>query len=362
MRQAVLVGAPLLVVVLGADAAQGLLRGGPDARAAGVISAVEMSVVLVGALMTRRGVRPEPVAMALLLTIYAVTTFKPGVVQVSSDLSLAYLAMVLLASSLFLTWHPRWHVTWLGIALAITVSGAGAGTLGSVDTGLSALVVTGMAAAAGALGHALAHTRMRSGFEQRYELRELSAISMRQEVAVTQLNAELAVTARLDALTGLGNRRALDDALVALAGGRLAAILLDLDHFKDFNDRYGHLAGDAALARVGELLRETMRSDDLAFRYGGEEFLVLVPGGQVEGARRLAERIRTVIHEDRSTGAEGLTISAGVAVADRFSSTDPQSLLRIADVALYQAKRNGRDRVVVSGETAPVLEVQPIAG
>lgn len=362
MHQAVLVGAPLLVVVLGADAAQNLLRGGPDAQARAVISLIEMSIVMVGALMTRRGARSEPVAMALLLTIYAITVFEEGFVAFSSDLTLAYLAMLLLASSLFLPWHPRWHVTWLGIASAITVSGAGAGVFGSADTSLSALLVTGMAASAGALGHALAHTRMRRGIEQRYELRELSAVSARQEVAVTQLNEELAVAARLDALTGLGNRRALDDALVALAGRRLAAVLLDLDHFKDFNDRYGHPAGDAALAHVGELLRETMRSDDLAFRYGGEEFLILVPGGQVEGARRLAERIRAIIRDDRSTGAEGLTVSAGVAVADRFSSADPQSLLRLADAALYQAKRNGRDRVVVAGETAPVLEVQPIAG
>ena len=362
MRQAVLVGALLLVVVLGANAVQSLLRGGTDARASAVISVVEMSIVLVGALLTRRGMRSEAVAMALLLTVYAVTVFEPGVIEISSNLSIAYLAMVLLASSLFLPWQPRWHVTWLGIALAITVSGAGAGTLGNADAGLSALVVAGMAAVAGGLGHALAHARMRRGIEQRFELRELSAVSVRQETAVTQLNEELAVTARLDVLTGLGNRRALDDALVALAGDRLAAILLDLDHFKDFNDRYGHLAGDAALARVGELLRATIRSDDLAFRYGGEEFLVLVPGGQVEGARQLAERIRKAIHDDRSIGAEGLTISAGVAVADRFSSADPLPLLRLADVALYQAKRNGRDRVVVAGETAPVLEVQPIAG
>ena len=213
MRQAVLVGAPLLVVILGANAVQALMRGGPDARAGAVISVVEMTIVLVGALLTRRGVRSEPIAMALLLTIYTVTVFEPGVVEISSDLSLAYLAMVLLASSLFLPWHPRWHVTWLGIALAITVSGAGAGTLGGADAGLSALVVTGMAAAAGGLGHALAHSRMRRGIEQRFELRELSAVSVRQEASVTQLNEELAVTARLDSLTGLGNRRALDDAL-----------------------------------------------------------------------------------------------------------------------------------------------------
>ena len=362
MRQAVLLGAPLLVVLLGADGVQTLLRGGPDAQAAAVISALEMSVVLVGAFVLRRGARPEPIALMLLLTVFAATVFEPAFITISSDLSLAYLAMLLLASSLFLPWHPGWHVSWLAMAVGLTASAAGAGTLGGADTGLSALVVSGMAAAAGAVGQSIAYGRMRRGLEQRFELRELTAVSSRQEAAVSRLNAELVETARVDAVTGLGNRRALDDALAALAGRRLAAVLLDLDHFKDFNDRFGHLAGDAALARVGELLRQTVRSDDLAFRYGGEEFLVLVPGGDAEGARQLAERIRVAIREDRATGDEGLTISGGVAAADRFSSTDPLPLLRLADTALYQAKRNGRDRVVVSGETAAVREVRAAAG
>jgi diguanylate cyclase (GGDEF)-like protein len=361
MRQALLIGAPLLVVLLGADGVQSLLRGGPDAQAAAVISLLEMSVVLAGAVAARRGARPEPTAMAILLTIYSATVFEPRFVTIPFDLSLAYMAMLLLASSLFLVWHPRWHVSWLATALALTASGAGAGTLGGADAGLSALIVSGMAAAAGAVGQFLAYARMRRGLEQRFELRELTAVTSRQEAAVTRLNAELVETARVDAVTGLGNRRALDDALAALAGRRLAAVLLDLDHFKDFNDRYGHLAGDAALARVGELLRQTVRADDLAFRYGGEEFLVLVPGGDVEGARQLAERIRVTIGEDQTTGAEGLTISAGVAAADRFSSADPLPLLRLADTALYQAKRNGRDRVVVSGEAALVREVRAAA-
>lgn len=362
MRRAVLLSTPLLIVILAADAAQDILRGGGGARLNGIVVVVEMTVVLAGALAVRRGVRSEPVAIVLLVAVYLATVFEQGLLGAEASLSLAYLAMVLLASGLFLPWHPRWHLAWLAIALVITVVGAGAGALGGVDGGISALVVAAMAAVASGMGQLLSYGRMRRGLEQQFELRTLTQLSSRQESAVTQLNAELVQTARVDSMTGLGNRRALDDALVVLAGRRLAAVLLDLDHFKGFNDRFGHLAGDAALTRVGTLLQRTVRGDDLVFRYGGEEFLVLIPGGDVDGARQLAERIRVAVRDDDETGAEGLTISAGVAAADRFSAADPLPLLRLADAALYQAKRNGRDRVVVSGETAPVREAQSVAG
>jgi diguanylate cyclase (GGDEF)-like protein len=182
---------------------------------------------------------------------------------------------------------------------------------------------------------------------QQFELRQLSGLTRRHEVAVESLNRELVRTARVDTVTGIGNRRALDEAILALTGTRLAAVLLDLDHFKAFNDSNGHLAGDEALARVGAILRQSVRREDLVFRYGGEEFLILVPGGDRESAAALAERVRKAVQDDPSGSPWGLTVSAGVAVADRFSAANPLGLLRRADVALYQAKRAGRNRVVV---------------
>jgi diguanylate cyclase (GGDEF)-like protein len=156
-------------------------------------------------------------------------------------------------------------------------------------------------------------------------------------------------------VTGIGNRRALDEAILSLTGTRLAAVLLDVDHFKAFNDRNGHLAGDEALARVGAILRQAVRREDMVFRYGGEEFLILVPGGDRESAAALAERVRLTIQDDSTGNPWGLTVSAGVAVADRFSAGNPLGLLRRADAALYQAKRGGRNRVVIDDPVGAAL-------
>jgi diguanylate cyclase (GGDEF)-like protein len=193
--------------------------------------------------------------------------------------------------------------------------------------------------------------------EQQFELRRVGRYAQVQESRVEALNRELTRTARLDTVTGIGNRRALDETLAGLAGRRLAAVLLDLDHFKAFNDRNGHLSGDAALARVGEILRATVRDRDLVFRYGGEEFLILLPGSDLSGAARLAERVREAVEQDARTGPWGLTVSAGVAVADRFNSANPTQLLRRADRALYQAKRLGRNRVAVDEARSPEPEM-----
>jgi diguanylate cyclase (GGDEF)-like protein len=212
-----------------------------------------------------------------------------------------------------------------------------------------------IASLASIVGHAVAHGRARRMLEQQFELRRLSRLARRQEHEMEGLNRELLRTARLDTVTGIGNRRALDEALLSLAGSRLAAVLLDVDHFKAFNDRNGHLAGDAALGRVGELLRDTVRRADLVFRYGGEEFLILLPGSDHDAAARVAERVRRAVGDDPVIGGGGLTVSAGVAVADRFSASSPLPLLRRADAALYQAKRTGRNRVVVDGAAAAPL-------
>jgi len=348
MRQAALLGGPLLAVLLAADAAQDLLRSDGQAPDAAILAVVEIGAVLAGVVAVRRRVPAEPVALAVLLVIYGATVLQTGFMTADPGLSLAYVTLLLVASGLFLPWHPLWHLSWIGSAVTMTVVGAMAGTLGSAEQALSALIAVAMASVASGLGQAIAHLRLRRGLEQQFEFRRLSEHAQRQGHEVVALNTELVRTARIDPVTGLGNRRALDEALKALAGHRIAAVLLDLDHFKAFNDRFGHLAGDAALARFGELLQATVREGDLAFRYGGEEFLVLVPGGEVEGAARLGERIRAAVHDDATTGQQGLTVSAGVAAADRFSSADPLPLLRQADVALYQAKRNGRDRVVVN--------------
>jgi diguanylate cyclase (GGDEF)-like protein len=354
MRQAALLGGPLLAALLAADAALDLVRGDGQASDATILAVVEIAAVLLGVVAVRRRIPAEPVALAVLLVIYGATVLRTSYMTSDPGLSLAYVTLLLVASGLFLPWRPIWHLSWIGAAVVLTMVGAMVGTLGTADEAFSTLIAVAMASVASGLGQAIAHLRLRRGLEQQFEFRRLSEHAQRQGHEVVALNTELVRTARIDPVTGLGNRRALDEALKALAGQRIAAVLLDLDHFKAFNDRFGHLAGDAALARFGELLQATVREGDLAFRYGGEEFLVLVPGGEAEGAARLGERIRAAVHDDETTGRQGLTVSAGVAAADRFSSADPLPLLRRADVALYQAKRHGRDRVVMhhAGEAA----------
>jgi diguanylate cyclase len=134
--------------------------------------------------------------------------------------------------------------------------------------------------------------------------------------------------------------------------GELSLVLLDLDRFKDFNDRHGHAAGNALLASVGRALVRQTRGADLAARFGGEELVVLVQGGPRD-AYALAERVRHAVGElavPVPDGLAGTTISAGIASFP--AEPDAARLLDAADAALYDAKRNGRDRVVIASPVA----------
>jgi diguanylate cyclase (GGDEF)-like protein len=156
--------------------------------------------------------------------------------------------------------------------------------------------------------------------------------------------------AATDALTGLANRRALDDTLkrmVAQAGrtvSPLAVVALDLDHFKLINDTHGHERGDDVLAAVGALLRDLLRTGDFAARSGGEEFVVVLPDTDRDGAVLVAERIRNGIEAVRGGVDLHVSASFGVAACPEDAG-DAAGLVRLADRALYAAKRNGRNRV-----------------
>lgn len=158
-----------------------------------------------------------------------------------------------------------------------------------------------------------------------------------------------------DPLTGLFNRRYLFEqveremARWERGGQNFAVMLLDIDHFKRFNDRYGHAVGDEVLTRVGGLLREHTRRSDLACRIGGEEFVVLMAGVEQEQALRRAEAIREAIKVLELKGiAETISISAGVAIYPEHG-VDLQGLLRSSDQALYASKHNGRDQTSLAG-------------
>jgi diguanylate cyclase (GGDEF)-like protein len=129
-----------------------------------------------------------------------------------------------------------------------------------------------------------------------------------------------------------------------------ALLIADVDHFKEYNDAYGHLAGDAALARIAAVLRETTRDVDCAARYGGEEFVVLMPETRAAGAMETAQRIRTLLAADELIGGK-LSVSIGVAQFPEDGDA-PEALLARADAALYRAKREGRDRVLRAPPTS----------
>jgi diguanylate cyclase (GGDEF)-like protein len=158
---------------------------------------------------------------------------------------------------------------------------------------------------------------------------------------------QLRETALTDELTQLGNRRAFDEslALMRARGGAFSLLMIDLDHFKTYNDTHGHLAGDQALRNTGALLQAALRPGDVAARYGGEEFAALLPG--TDGARALlvAERICRDFHV-ADWPFERVTVSIGVAEA--LPGEAAIELVARADAALYAAKAAGRDRAVLA--------------
>lgn len=177
------------------------------------------------------------------------------------------------------------------------------------------------------------------------------------EQALQGVNAQLDALATLDGLTGVKNRRAWENRLTdevirsVRYGTALSVLLLDVDRFKQYNDSFGHQAGDEVLRRVGHFLQEQARATDFVARYGGEEFGLILPNTDATGALAMAERLRHCL-ESASWSERPITASVGVAtLADLDAAPDPSptapqvTLIAAADKALYASKANGRNRV-----------------
>ena len=173
-----------------------------------------------------------------------------------------------------------------------------------------------------------------------------------------ELNDQLFQQARIDSLTGTYNRLRLQEDLAAMDnraaryGHTYALALFDIDHFKRYNDTYGHGAGDRALCAVARTILSCCRASDSVYRYGGEEFLVLLPEQRSTTAVKVADRVRASVqglgipHEGRPDDPKVVTVSAGVADLDGARDRSAQTVLQLADEALYRAKCTGRNTVV----------------
>ena len=196
-----------------------------------------------------------------------------------------------------------------------------------------------------------------------FETIELQA-RVRAALRTRRLIAMLKEQARIDALTGLGNRAALDEALAGAVaaherkGARVALLMIDLDRFKDVNDEYGHGVGDEVLRRVGVEIRAGCRPYDVACRFGGEEFAVILQQANGKDAETVAQRLLEAIRGlTIPAGDAGLRVTASgglVAMEAGRHRVDPEALIEAADAALYRAKQDGRDRLAVGDPVAGV--------
>ncbi len=180
----------------------------------------------------------------------------------------------------------------------------------------------------------------------------------KMEEELLTLNRKLEVLSLQDGLTGVANRRLFDQTLKsewfhAIRDSQpLSLIVFDIDHFKQYNDCYGHLMGDECLTRVAQALNKIpLRATDLFARYGGEEFVLLLPKANSESAVEIAEKCRSLVQDlaiphEKSSTSNVLTISVGVASITPVPDSEPASLFAVADRMLYQAKECGRNRVV----------------
>jgi diguanylate cyclase (GGDEF)-like protein/PAS domain S-box-containing protein len=189
--------------------------------------------------------------------------------------------------------------------------------------------------------------------------RQASAVGERLSLALANLRLREALQRQSirDPLTGLFNRRFMEESLeremgrAARGNEPVALIILDIDHFKRFNDTFGHQAGDALLRALGDFLRQRTRGQDVACRYGGEEFVFILAGASIDAAQKRAEGLREqlrllqVQHAGQLLGS--ITVSIGVAAFPTHGS-NAETLLKAADEALYRAKKEGRDRIVVA--------------
>lgn len=228
------------------------------------------------------------------------------------------------------------------MVVALAISGAGPHMILAVCSSIFTVLIAGIA---GRFNKSLRYT-----WQLTFEKEDLVN-------ALTEAHDQQSALAKSDSLTGMANRRYFDEVLekeffrLRRSGGRLSLLMLDVDHFKAFNDKYGHIAGDDCLKQVADVFRKSVsRVSDLAARYGGEEFVGIMPETDNAGALAVAEQIRSAVeslqiaHESSST-ARYVTVSLGVVTLNCSEVDSTTSVIARTDAQLYRAKTGGRNRI-----------------
>jgi diguanylate cyclase (GGDEF)-like protein len=347
------------------------------------------------ALAVKRKYRRHVILLGMLTGVLPVisTALSGAVVEQNHTIAMSAIGVIPIAFAVFIPLQRGPHIAWLAVAniLLLAIGLPIESATGHEDHLIGLLAAAGMATllSIGAneiqlrrrheMDRQLVAVRGLYGRMKEHELdlrRQDEFLFMQQETLVVQqaellrLNEELETIARLDALTGLGNRLRLNEDLAQVAGriersgGSVGLLLMDLDRFKRLNDVSGHLAGDAALRGVAEVLRKTSRVGDGLYRYGGEEFLVILHDCDESVLASAGQRYLTAIeaagmpHPDNPPYGV-VTASAGATELCQINCLDVDSALHDADEALYIAKANGRNRLelqfrVASADVVPI--------
>jgi diguanylate cyclase (GGDEF)-like protein len=198
--------------------------------------------------------------------------------------------------------------------------------------------------------------------DDEFELVKLFAAHVSIALRNAQTHREVEIRAETDQLTGLFNHGALTQQIEDLVAknDRFAMLMVDLDFFKTFNDQHGHQAGNQLLRALSQVLRSSCRESDLVFRFGGDEFALLLPGTGLTGARTVAEKVQLAVADmNANSGRIPVTCSVGVAAYPRDGETGAAMILA-ADRACYAAKRAGRNRIATAADgLALATEFQP---
>jgi diguanylate cyclase (GGDEF)-like protein len=318
------------------------------------------------ALTHRLRKQPEFVAFAVgLAVLFGVMELALGGPRLI-ELAMAYLMFLPTVVALVIPWRTWTEVRWLATYAALGTLFIALVPEPSLDVSRRSDLIVGMVSAliASFTGHVLLFRHHVRTFSQMQALAGLHRRENSQRVELERVYRSLEITARTDELTRVGNRMKFDEDLVAVRArmGRtsqpVGLLEIDLDHFKAVNDRLGHLAGDKVLRVVARAIRDAVRADDQVYRYGGEEFVVIL-GSINGGVRAAAERVRVAVEDLGLAHPDNppfglVTVSVGaVALRQEDLAQTADGWFDRVDAALYEAKAVGRNRVAVAGGHPP---------